>query len=66
MQAGYYLIGLGEVCADNNAGRISTTPPSRQYTFTVSNAPPAAVCLFGSALMGFLGVQKLKMAAYIL
>jgi len=67
LKAGYYLIGLGGVCPDDSASCITTTPGSRQYTFSASStvAPvplPAAAWLFGSAFMGYLGLQKRKMA----
>jgi hypothetical protein len=64
LKSGYYLIGLGGVCPDNNAGCMNPTPASRQYTFTVSTAAPvpipAAAWLFGSAIMGLLGMGRRK------
>jgi hypothetical protein len=64
LKAGFYLIGLGGVCPDNST---SCSTGSRNYTFTVGTAAPvplpAAAWLFGSALMGFLGVKKRKAAA---
>lgn len=64
LKAGYYLVGLGGACPDENGNgqdcNTPTTPANRSYTFTVSSAGtavpiPAAVWLFGSALAG-LGV----------
>lgn len=67
LKAGYYLIGLGGVCPDDNAGCISTTPAVRHYTFSVSTAAPVpvpgAVWLFGSAMAGLAGFSRRKLAA---
>jgi hypothetical protein len=68
LKSGYYLIGLGGVCPDNHPSCNSTSPASRDYTFSVSTAAPipvpAAVWLFGSALagMGVIGRRKHKAA----
>ncbi|MEQ1620768.1 MAG: hypothetical protein HOO93_07780 [Methyloglobulus sp.] len=69
LKAGYYLIGLGGVCPDLNAGCMLTDPTlfARNYTFTVATAAPvplpAAVWLMMGGLMGLLGLQKRKVVA---
>lgn len=63
LKAGYYLIGLGGVCPDDNVSCIGTSPGTRQYTFTVSSVPvPSAVWLFGTAMAGLVGVSRRKVA----
>lgn len=69
LKAGYYLIGLGGVCPNNDASCMGQSPASRHYTFSVSTATaapvpvPGAVWLFGSALAGVAGINRRKRSA---
>ncbi len=64
LKAGYYMIALGGSCPDLNLNgqACGTTPPGGtgvQLTIATSAVPvPAAVWLFGSAIVGFLGIGR--------
>ena len=57
LKSGYYMIAVGGSCPDNNAnGQGCAAGGTRGYQLTITSVPvPAAVWLFGSALVG-LGV----------
>lgn len=65
LKSGYYLLALGGSCGNPNPANNCGT--GTNYDFNVSNVSavplPAGVWLFGSALMGYLGLQKRKRAA---
>ena len=67
LKAGYYLIGFSGSCPDSNAngqGCDATAGIAQSYKLTVSAVPvPGAVWLFGSALAGFVGLSRRKIAA---
>ncbi len=59
LTAGDYTLILGGYDGSTGGGNLA-------YTATISAAPvplPGAVWMFGAALMGYLGIQKRKMAA---
>jgi len=69
LKAGYYMIGLGGVCPDNNQnGQLCNTAPAggTGFKLTVANVGatavpvPAAALLFGPALslLGLTGVRR--------
>lgn len=71
LKAGYYMIGLGGACPDDNLNGQScgvNTNLTKNYTLTVSNSGvstvpvPAAAWLFGSVLAGFGVVGRRKRA----
>ena len=60
LAAGNYSLWIG------GNGTVAAPVGSQSYIANITASPvplPAAVWLFGSALMGFLGLQKRKMAA---
>lgn len=69
LKAGNYLIATGGSCPNNasDSSAAAACGSGNAYTFTVSQAPaavpvPGAVWLFGSALVGLLGVNRRKTA----
>ncbi|MEI6336745.1 MAG: hypothetical protein WCS87_19485 [Methylococcaceae bacterium] len=66
LKAGYYLIGWGGACADNNAnGQGCATASGQAYNLNISASAvpvPGAVWLFGSALAGFTAFGRRKLA----
>jgi hypothetical protein len=64
LQAGYYLIGFGGSCADNNGLACTTRASGQAYSLTISNdgvsaVPlPGAAWLFGSSLISFAGFAR--------
>ncbi len=74
LKAGYYMIGLGGVCPDNNQNGqncASAPPGGKGVQLTINNLGvtavplPSAVWLFGGALMGYLGTQRKKSAMIV-
>jgi hypothetical protein len=63
LKSGYYLLSLGGSCGSPNPTTSCGTGQNYSFNVSPSAVPlPAAVWLFGTALMGFLGLQKRKMA----
>lgn len=69
LKAGYYLIGLGGSCPDNNSnGQNCTAKALQNYQLTLANngvsavPVPGAVWLFGSAMAGMIGVGRRRYA----
>ena len=69
LKAGNYLIATGGSCPDfaTDAAASAGCGTGNAYTFSVSQAPaavpvPGAVWLFGSALVGLVGVNRRKPA----
>ncbi|MGZ8250259.1 hypothetical protein [Methylomagnum sp.] len=64
LKSGYYLLALGGSCGDPNPA--SNCGIGQNYGLQVSAAPvpiPAAAWLFGSAVMGLLGIGRRKSTA---
>lgn len=66
LKAGYYLIGIGGSCPDNNLNGVtcSNPPGGTNFQLTIANQGvssvplPSAAWLFASAAMGYLGIQR--------
>lgn len=67
LKAGNYLIALGGSCPDiEGTAAVAACGAGNQFTFEVSAAPvpvPGAVWLFGSAMVGLVGVNRRKQKA---
>lgn len=70
LKSGYYLIGLAGACPDNNLnGQNCAAAAGQAYKLTVANTGvsavpiPGAVWLFGSALAGFVGLQRRQLTS---
>lgn len=65
LKAGNYLIATGGSCPNNasDSAAAAACGSGNAYTFTVSAVPvPGAVWLFGSVLVGLVGVNRRKTA----